>query len=143
MGKVCPFLSVVEVTPIALASHFIDANRLRPDLDQPSPRFFGENSSTNDAVGPDFLPEAHIGKASFMTLVPDVSGTAALAIVESLLLALNDRKVLPEDEIMGILRDAAAANENMPETAERPGHHASVAALINQIILGGNSVRRH
>ena len=32
----------------------------------------------------------------------DVSGTAALAICESLLLALNDRGVLPEREIMGI-----------------------------------------
>ncbi|OIQ69429.1 hypothetical protein GALL_489690 [mine drainage metagenome] len=78
-----------------------------------------------------------------MTLAPDVSGNAALAIVESLLLALNDRKVLPESEILGILRDAAAANENMPETLDNPGHHASVAALINRIIAGGNSVRRH
>jgi hypothetical protein len=74
--------------------------------------------------------------------MPDVSGNAALAIVESLLLALNDRKILPEHEIMGILSDAAAANENMPEKPDRPGHHAAVAALIKQIIAGGNSVRR-
>lgn len=77
-----------------------------------------------------------------MTLVPDVSGNAALAIVESLLLALNDRKVLPEKEIIGILRDAAAAHDSMPETSDAPGHHASVAAMINRIIAGGNSVRR-
>lgn len=77
-----------------------------------------------------------------MSFVPDVSGNAALAIVESLLLALNDRKVLPETEILDILRDAAAAHENMPESKTEPGHHAAVAALINQILAGGNSVRR-
>ncbi|MBI1416909.1 MAG: hypothetical protein GC146_06780 [Limimaricola sp.] len=77
-----------------------------------------------------------------MSLVPDVSGNAALAIVESLLLALNDREVLPEHEIIGILKDAAAAHENMPETQAAPGHHAAVAALINAILAGGNSVRR-
>jgi hypothetical protein len=77
-----------------------------------------------------------------MTLIPDVSGNAALAIVESLMLALNDRKILPEHEILGVLKDAATAHANMPETPERPGHHASVAALINRIISGGNSVRR-
>lgn len=78
-----------------------------------------------------------------MTLAPDVSGSAALAIVESLLLALNDRNMMPEHEILGVLRDAAAAHESMPETAGRPGHHAAVAALINRILAGGNSVRRH
>ncbi len=77
-----------------------------------------------------------------MTLAPDVSGNAALSIVESLLLALNDRKILPEHEIIGILEDAVTAHENMPDTPENPGHHASVAALIHRIIAGGNSVRR-
>ena len=77
-----------------------------------------------------------------MSFAPDVSGTAALAIVESLLLALNDHKILPETEILGILKDAAAAHAEMRETKEYPGHHASVAALINKILDGGNSVRR-
>jgi len=74
--------------------------------------------------------------------VPDVAGTAALAICESLLLALNDRNILPEKEIVGILRDAAAAHAN--DTAEdgKAALHASVAALINGILAGGNSVRR-
>ena len=72
----------------------------------------------------------------------DVPGAAALAIVESLLLALNDRNVLPEHEILGILTDAAIAQSDMPETHDNPGHHAAVAALINGILAGGNSVRR-
>lgn len=77
-----------------------------------------------------------------MPPIPDVSGNAALAIVESLMLALNDRNILPEHEIMGILKDAAAAHEAIPETPDKPGHNASVVALINRIIAGGNSVRR-
>ena len=77
-----------------------------------------------------------------MTLAMDVPGAAALAIVESLLLALNDRNVLPEREILGILTDAALAHAGMPEADGNPGHHAAVAALINKILAGGNSVRR-
>lgn len=76
-----------------------------------------------------------------MPYSPDVSGAAALTILESLLLALHDRKVLPEHEIVGILRDAARAHAEMPEAAENPGHHAAVAALIDRILTDGNSVR--
>ncbi len=77
-----------------------------------------------------------------MTQAKDVSGAAALAIVESLLLALKDRKILPEHEIVGILQDAALAHAEMPETDEDPGHHAAVAVLINRILVGKNSVPR-
>ncbi len=74
--------------------------------------------------------------------VPDVAGTAALAICESLLLALNDRNVLPENEIVGILRDAAAAHAHDPGEDGQAALHTAVAALINKILAGGNSVRR-
>ena len=76
-----------------------------------------------------------------MTLPNDISGTAALAICESLLLALNDHNILPEKEIVGILKDAAAAHENTPPS-DLDALHAAVAALINGILAGGNSVRR-
>lgn len=76
-----------------------------------------------------------------MTASHDIAGTAALAICESLLLALNDHKILPEKEIVGILRDAAAAHENTPPD-DMDALHAEVAALINGILDGGNSVRR-
>lgn len=72
----------------------------------------------------------------------DIAGQAALAICESLLLALNDRKVLPESEIVGVLHDAAAAHESPPDDGESAATHQAVAALINRIIDGGNSVRR-
>jgi hypothetical protein len=77
-----------------------------------------------------------------MSHTPDVSGTAALAICESLLLAPNDRKILPEHEIVGILRDAAAAHTNDPGEDGKAELHAAVATLINGILAGGISVRR-
>lgn len=80
-----------------------------------------------------------------MTVPNDIAGNAALSIVESLLLALNDRNILPEAEIIGILKDAAAAHD-VPSTTSAPdgeaAMHAAVAALIKGIITGGNSVRR-
>ncbi len=72
----------------------------------------------------------------------DVSGTAALTICESLLLALNDRNILPEHEIVGILKDAAAAHSNDIGEDDRSDLHRAVAELINGILAGGNSVRR-
>lgn len=77
-----------------------------------------------------------------MANLNEVSGTAALAICESLLLALNDRDILPESEIVGILEDAAAAHHHNPAEEERTDLHTAVAALINGILAGGNSVRR-
>ena len=73
---------------------------------------------------------------------PDVAGNAALAICESLLLALNDRNILPEREIVGILQDAAAAHAEDAMNDSDNEMHKSVAALINRILAGGNSVRR-
>ncbi|WP_282128858.1 hypothetical protein [Roseobacter litoralis] len=70
------------------------------------------------------------------------SGVAALSICEALLLALNDAKVLPEHEIMGVLKDAAATHENAGGSDIEIEEHNAVATLINKIIAGGNSVRR-
>ncbi|WP_054005316.1 hypothetical protein [Cypionkella psychrotolerans] len=72
----------------------------------------------------------------------DHSGIAALSIVEALLLAMNDRDLLPEHEIVGILRDAATAHENAVGPNVDRAMHQAVAGLINKIISGGNSVRR-
>jgi hypothetical protein len=74
--------------------------------------------------------------------MPDIAGRAALAICESLLLALNDRKILPERDIIGVLKDAAAAHDNAPPGSGSPVSNKAVATLINKIIDGGNSVRR-
>ncbi|MPL92837.1 hypothetical protein SDC9_38959 [bioreactor metagenome] len=77
-----------------------------------------------------------------MSTPNDAAGLAALSICESLLLAMNDHGLLPENEIVGVLRDAAATHENTIDTEPDTEIHRAVAALINQIIAGGNSVRR-
>ncbi len=77
-----------------------------------------------------------------MAQLNDVSGTAALTICESLLLSLNDRKILPEAEIISILRDAAAAHHHTPKDDGRIDLHAAVETVINRILDDGNSVRR-
>ena len=88
-------------------------------------------------------PTAAIGKTPILAQLKDVSGTAALAICESLLLALNDHNILPETEIVGILKNAAAAHHHAPKGADGTSElHAAVANLINGILAGGNSVRR-
>ncbi len=95
------------------------------------------------AASTDVLTQRLLLKGTYrMSQQNDVSGTAALAICESLLLALNDRGVLPEHEIVGVLRDAATAQQDVPGDEEKTAHHVAVALLINRIIDGGNSVRR-
>ncbi len=76
-----------------------------------------------------------------MSSSPEVAGIAALSICESLLLALNDRKVLSEVQIIEVLVDAAAAHTNVPEGDPRIESHKRAAALIQTIIDSGNSVR--
>lgn len=67
----------------------------------------------------------------------DPSGMAALSICEALLLALRDRDLLPEREIMGLLCDAAAAHENAQGSESERHIHRAAATLIHQIIRGG------
>lgn len=74
-----------------------------------------------------------------MTVYNDISGTAALAILESLLLALNDHRVLPQNEIIGVLQDAVAAHENAPQVQE--ALNRVVADLIQGILAGGSALR--
>lgn len=80
------------------------------------------------------------------------SGLAALSICEALLLALKDAQILPESEIMGVLKDAAASHEAASQGVVEHGvdattendraKHNGAATLINQILSSGNSVRR-
>ena len=77
-----------------------------------------------------------------MSYHQDPAGMAALSICEALLLALNDCKLLPEREIVGILRDAAANHENAHGPEAERQTHAATADLINEIIVGGNLSRR-
>ena len=72
----------------------------------------------------------------------DPAGMAALSICEALLLAIGDNKLLPDPEIVGILRDAAATHENAKGSKMDQQIHAAAAVLIKEIIFGGNFSRR-
>lgn len=118
--------STINRPKAALAQFPIRAPWQSSDTPLPAVRRFDPNSAWRPA----------------MADASDVAGTAALAICESLLLALNDSHILPEKEILGVLRDAAAAHDNHPGGDGKATLHAAVSALINSIIDGGNSVRR-
>ena len=66
---------------------------------------------------------------------------AARAISESLQLALNDSKIPPEVEINRILKDADGGPTNAHAAARQSALHRTTAALIQEIIVGDNSVR--
>ena len=72
----------------------------------------------------------------------DHAGMAALSICEALLLAMNDHKLLPENEIVGVLEDAARTHEKTDGSGRQEDAHRATAALIRHIIAGGNSVHR-
>jgi hypothetical protein len=72
----------------------------------------------------------------------DVAGAAALAICESLLLSLGEQKILPENEISGVLEDAMGAHLNAAPDDGTLNMHEEAAALIKCIIESRNSVRR-
>lgn len=77
-----------------------------------------------------------------MKCLSDNDGSAALAICESLLLALTDRRILDEREVIGLMTDAASAHRNAATEEGDDHRHRAVADLIEAIINGGNSVRR-
>ena len=69
------------------------------------------------------------------------AGLAALAVCESLLLALTERKLLTMGEARSILEDAAAANRNAIPLEPDGTHHEAAAEVIEMILAGGNAIR--
>lgn len=70
------------------------------------------------------------------------SGLAALSICESLLLAMGDLKIMGEDDAIGVIADAASAHRDAGTTDDEKAMHLAVAAILDRIISGGNSIRR-
>ncbi len=70
------------------------------------------------------------------------AGLAALSICESLLLALGDSKVMGEQEIVGVIADAAEAHRFAGGSVGDIRLHVAVTAILDRIIAGGNAVRR-
>lgn len=71
-----------------------------------------------------------------------IDGLAALVICESLLLALNDRNVMPEEVILEVLASAAKTLDSTEIGTGDTQTKTDAAKLIRKIIAGRNSVRR-
>jgi hypothetical protein len=69
------------------------------------------------------------------------AGAAALSICESLLIALNDLKIIDDKETRAVLQDAAESHRNAMPGSPNPEDHRAIADLIDRIVEGKNSVR--
>ena len=68
------------------------------------------------------------------------AGLAALAICESLLLALSDLKIIGERETRGVLEDAAAAHRNGGGSTQEAALNLEIVAIIERIIAGRSAI---
>ena len=94
-------------------------------------------TATSATPAPGSAPRS--GKDDHMSGAP---GLAALSICELMLLSLTDTGVIDDDEAKAILEDAATAHRNAADEVDGYGEdHREAAAIIEAIIIGGNSVR--
>ena len=61
------------------------------------------------------------------------AGAAALSICESLLIALNELKIIDDKKARAVLEDAAATRRNAIPVSSNPDEHRAVAAVIERI----------
>ena len=74
-------------------------------------------------------------------VVHDAEGMAALAICESLLLALTDLKIISEQEARDLLTDVATTHDEAATTSPLPNKHHVVAEIVRRILAAKNGVR--
>ncbi len=70
-----------------------------------------------------------------------VLGAAALSLCQSLLLALQDRKILENAEVNGLLEDVVSAHRNAAADGEEPEFNNAVADAVSSIIRTEDPVR--
>ncbi|MBB96901.1 MAG: hypothetical protein CML68_20165 [Rhodobacteraceae bacterium] len=69
------------------------------------------------------------------------AGLAALSICEALLIALNERGLLPDHEVAGVLHDAAATHENATGPDVDLDAHRAAGQLIRAMMAIGPAAR--
>jgi len=72
---------------------------------------------------------------------PTAEGIAALSICESLLIALNDLRIIDGTQTRALLEDAATTHRNAIPDAPNPNQHRAVIAVIERIIRGTSAMR--
>jgi hypothetical protein len=75
------------------------------------------------------------------------AGRAALSICESLLIAMQDLKIMSERDARDVLQDAATAHQEAGRTSDQADLHKRVAGIIDAMFtratgLGGADVNR-
>jgi hypothetical protein len=75
------------------------------------------------------------------THFPDADGTAALAICESLLLALTDAKIISDKDARDLLSDVVTSHQEAADAASSCDKHNAVIAIVQRILDGKNGVR--
>ena len=70
------------------------------------------------------------------------AGTAALAICESLLISLNDLKIIDDKQTRRLLDDAAATHRHAISVSPNPDEHRDIATLIDKMMAAGSWVRK-
>ncbi len=68
------------------------------------------------------------------------AGRAALSICESLLIAMQDLKLMSERDAHDVLRDAATTHHEAGRTSDHADLHKRVAALIDGMITRANGL---
>lgn len=73
-----------------------------------------------------------------------IEGHAALSICESMLLAMNDLKIMSQKDAQNVLKDASSAHHSEAGggKSDKPDMHKKIATLIDKIIANGNSLPR-
>ena len=67
------------------------------------------------------------------------AGVAALAICESLLLAMGELKLLDEKGVADVLHDAASAHSNGDPRTHSQAVHAEAVAIIERIMASAKA----
>jgi hypothetical protein len=68
------------------------------------------------------------------------AGRAALSICESLLIAMQDLKIMSARDARDVLQDAATAHHEAGRTSDQADLHKRVAAIIDGMIARANGL---
>ena len=69
----------------------------------------------------------------------EADGLAALGICESLLLELNDRQVISNHDLRGLLTDVVTAHAEAASVSETPEVHHAVVEIVQRILASSNA----
>jgi hypothetical protein len=76
-----------------------------------------------------------------MAVPNKIAGLAALSICESLLLALNDLKIVGLKDMRDVLTDVITTHREAADVSKKPKPHLAVVELVQGILAGKNWIK--